>query len=384
MGTPVISVAPETAILVDGTNALGFSLLKNLSADRKTENVLVSPLSVSTALSMAESGAAGATQSEMARLLGTDKMSDEARGQAQSALADSLRNPPGIKLSVANSLWIDQSFNLKPDFQARSQKTFGATLETLDFEVPASVTRINDWVKLQTGGKIDEIIEKLNVDDRAVLVNAVYFRGDWFDEFNKELTANETFSTPARAVQVPLMRSASEFRYTDNEKFQMVALPYKGQQMAFYIVLPRAKTGLNALIQTLDAPALKANIATMSVREGTVYLPRFEVKDSIELSAPLQSLGMKTAFNVERADFSRMASEKVFIGKVLHKTTLEVNEVGTVAAATSAVTAVAGAAEDPEALKPFVLRADRPFLLALRDDKTGAILFLGIINQPKS
>ena len=384
MNTPVIKIAPETATLVDGTNALGFSLLKNLNAKRQKENVLVSPFSITMALAMAESGAAGQTKSEMARLLGTGKMSEGARDNAHSALADSLRNTPNVKLSVANSLWLNQGFGLKPDFQARTQKTFGATLETLDFRAPDSVTRINDWVKSQTGGKIDGIIEKLSVDDRAVLVNAVYFRGDWFDAFDKKLTATETFSTPDRAVKVPLMRSASEFRYTDNEKFQMVALPYKGQEMAFYVVLPRPKTGLSALIKTFDALALKANIAKMSAREGTVYLPRFEVKDNIELSPPLQSLGMKTAFSVTQADFSPMASERVFISRVLHKTTLELDEVGTVATATTAVVAVAGAAEAPEAQEPFVFRADRPFLLALRDDKTGAILFLGVVNQPKN
>ncbi len=179
------------------------------------------------------------------------------------------------------------------------------------------------------------------------------------------------------------MRSASEFRYTDNEKFQMVALPYKGQEMAFYVVLPRPKTGLSALIKTFDALALKANIAKMSAREGTVYLPRFEVKDNIELSPPLQSLGMKTAFSVTQADFSPMASERVFISRVLHKTTLELDEVGTVATAATAVESAA-AAEAPEVQEPFVFRADRPFLLALRDDKTGAILFLGVVNQPKN
>lgn len=178
LNTPVIKIAPETATLVDGTNALGFSLLKNLNAQRQKENVLVSPLSIAMALAMAESGAAGQTKSEIARLLGTGKMSEGARDNAYSAFADSLRNTPEVKLSVANSLWLNRGFGLKPDFQARTQKTFGATSKTLDFRAPDSVTRINDWVKSQTGGKIDGIIEKLSVDDRAVLVNAVYFRGE--------------------------------------------------------------------------------------------------------------------------------------------------------------------------------------------------------------
>ncbi len=382
LNTPVISVAPATATLVDGTNNLGFSLLKDLNADRKTGNVLVSPFSIATALAMAEGGAAGGTQSEMARLLGTDKTSDDARDQAHAALADSLRNATGVKISIANSLWLDQGFDLNPDFQARSQKAFGANLETLDFEAPDSATRINDWVKSQTGGKIDEIIEKLDPDDRAVLVNAVYFRGDWLDEFDKNQTTTETFSAPGGTTEVPLMRSARDFRYTDNEKFQMVALPYKGQELALYVILPRAKLGLNAFLKTFDAPALKANIAKMSAREGTVYLPRFEVKDDIELSSPLQSLGMKKAFSVTQADFSRMASKKVFISRVLHKTTLEVDEAGTVATATTAV--VAAAAADAVEQEPFEFRADRPFLLALRDDKTGAILFLGVVNRPKN
>ena len=380
IATP-LTMNQEKQSLVSGDNALGFSLLQKRVAEQKNANVLLSPLSIATALAMVQGGASGATQTEMARVLGTENLDEKAREADNAALFSSLQSASDVQLSLANSLWVNRDFPIKADFGKRSETIYGAKVNVLDFSQPNAPQQINDWVKASTRGKIDKMIDRLSPDDRLVLMNAIYFQGNWLEKFDAKATRTVPFAAPGGQRDVPMMRRSDDFDYQENAEMQAVALPYKGGRMALYLLLPRENQSLETLLASLNAKSFDALVAKMTKREGRVALPRFKMSDDIALNEPLQSLGMKSAFALS-ADFSRIAPE-LFISAVRHKAVIEVNETGTEAAAVTSI-GMAGSAMPMDKPEPFVFNANRPFLLALRDNESGALLFLGAVKTPET
>ena len=370
--------------VIEGTNALGFSLLNRVMAQSPQNNVLLSPFSITSALAMVQNGAAGQTRSEIARVLGVEKLDETVLDAAHRALLTSLKNAPETELLVANSLWLHQDFTIKPDFQKRTQQTFDAEVSTLDFAASNAPQQINDWVAKNTKDKITQMIEQLAPDDRMVLMNAVYFRGDWLDPFEKDNTRDEPFFAPSGKREVPMMGRHDHFNYLENADLQLVSLPYKGERMEMYLLLPRQKTALNALLAKMDAKSFGALIGKMSNREGSVSLPRFKMSDDITLRPYLEQFGIKAAFSMQNADFSPIAPPPLWISGARHKAVIEIDETGTEAAAATSIGMAGAAAPNPNRPKPFSFIADHPFLLALRDKESGALLFMGAVNEPET
>lgn len=371
----------EKQSLVSGYNALGFSLLRQRVAENKNANVLLSPLSIATALAMVQGGASGNTQTEMARVLGTGNLDEKTREADNAALFSSLQNASDVQLSLANSLWINQGFQIKPDFQKRTETVYDAKVSALDFSQPNAPQQINDWVKASTRGKIDKMIDRLAPNDEMVLMNAVYFKGNWLEKFDPRDTANASFFASDGKRDVPMMRRSDNFNYLENAEMQAVALPYKGRRMSLYLLLPRENNSLEKLLASLDAKSFDALANKMTKRKGSVSLPRFKMQDDINLTPPLKTLGMTSAFGLQ-ADFSRIAPQ-LFISGARHKAVIEVNETGTEAAAATSI-GMAGSAMPMNQPEPFVFVANRPFLLALRDNQSGALLFLGAVKTPET
>lgn len=375
----LIDINPK---LADATNRVGFALLHKLSTDGKT--VLISPASVDIALSMTYNGAAGETQTGMATALSLDGMSLDELNSAQQELRNQLLDSTSdITLSIANSLWSKQGYAFDTTFLANTRNYYSAKLSELDFASPDAPVTINDWVKENTRGKITKMIDKIPDNAILYLLNAIYFKGTWTYQFEEANTGDLIFHHPSGDRPRPLMSLRTDFDYFEDGLMQAVRLPYgESKQFAMIVLLPRETTTLAALADSLSFERWQTLTAELSMRAGTVRLPRFTLNYETGLNEPLTAMGMDKAFDPFGADFSRMISGvggNVYITAVKHKTFMEVNEEGTEAAAVTSVEV--GITAFPGPPPPFTMIVDRPFFCAIADKESGLILFMGTVSE---
>ena len=375
--------APVDSKLVDANTKFGFKLFSEILKQDSKKNVFVSPTSVAIALSMTYNGANGETQQAMAKALELQGMSLQDVNQANEALKASLENAdPAVQLSIANSLWAKQGTNFKPDFMQRNQQFYKAKVTELDFAKPDATNTINSWVKENTRGKIDKIVQQIQPDNVLFLINAIYFKGNWTKKFDKGATTERPFYlSNGTQKQHPLMSQSGKYRYFENDTLQAVSLPYGKGRLNLYVFLPKKNTNLDAFQQQLAVENWQEWMTQFRMRQGSIQLPRFKFDYDIQLNDALKALGMESAFNEAKANFSNMTSASVKINEVKHKTFVEVNEEGTEAAAATSIGIVGTAVARPE--EPFQMIVDRPFFCAIRDNQTGTILFMGSIREPK-
>jgi len=391
---PPPRVAPKIAVpatpplggasVADASNRFAFDLYGRLRG--QGGNLFFSPYSLSSALAMTSAGARGETARQMAAVL---HLPGGAAGvhAAYAALGADL-NAPGkpYELAVTSALWGQKGYGFLPDFLALLKTHYGAPLAELDFAADTEAARrtINAHVEKATRDRIKDLIAEgqLAAETRLVLTNAIYFKGRWRWTFDKTLTSDEEFFlAPDRKVRVPMMRDGREFPYADLGDFQALALPYTGGRLAMVVLVPKKPDGLAALEKSLSAAKVAECLARMRAQEVQVALPRFTMTTAFLLRETLAAMGMGDAFDFAKADFSGMngGKEPLWIGQVIHKAFVEVNEEGTEAAAATAVVAEGREAPAP----PPVFRADRPFLFLIRDVRSGCILFLGRLADPR-
>jgi serpin B len=369
--------------LIAANTQFGFKLFGEILKQDQGKNVFVSPSSVAIALAMTYNGASGNTQREMARALQLNGMSLSDLNRANADLKALLENPdPKVQLAIANSLWARQNVRFKPDFMQRNTQFYGAEVSNLNFSDPNAPAIINSWVKDNTRGKIDKIVDSIHPNDILFLINAIYFKGDWSQPFDPQKTANKPFyRADGTQKQHPMMSQIGMFRYLETERFQAISLPYgKERRMSMYILLPKKSYSLASFSKDLTAENWTQWMSRMRIREGSLQLPRFKQDYKIELKRALSALGMASAFNPSKSDFSGITDLKVWIDQVKHKTFVEVNEEGTEAAA---VTSIGIRTTSAILEEPFRMVVDRPFFCAIRDDQTGSVLFMGAINDPQ-
>jgi serpin B len=329
----------------------------------------------------------------MARVLRFQGTPDEVM-RASGRLAASLQDPSRpIVFRIANRLFGEKTYRFEPAYLEATKTAFGAALEPVDFHHAAEGARIliNGWVEEKTEKRIRNLVPPngVNRETRLVLVNAIYFLGDWADPFKKEATTTQPFSVSASAKKdVPTMHAAEHFRFAARDGWKAVELPYKGGSMSMLVVLPDAVDGLSALETSLTTEKLDGIVKSMSPARVYVSLPKFEIDPtgSLPLGDVLQGLGMKAAFSSATADFTGMANppnpaDRLFISQVFHKAFVKVDEKGTeAAAATAVVMERAGAL--PQKTEEF--KADHPFLFVIRDNASGLILFMGRVADPSA
>jgi serine protease inhibitor len=363
-------------------NIFGLKLLADVASHNRHENVFLSPLSVFSALAMAESGAAGETRSAMRKTLSVPaslSMREGALGEAGSTLLKTLQSQQGIELSIANALWSDTKMPLSPGFVQRCHNSYEAEAATLDFSKPATADIINDWVKKKTQGKIANIVTPGMVSaSQAILTNAVYFRGKWQYQFSKQETQEGTFHLAnGGQKKVPLMhRSPLPGAYLRGNGFEAAVLPYQSSGIEMYAILPMPGKSPEEVLANISLEKLRSSFAS---DELDLRLPRFTLDFSAGLKDALTRMGMGPAFH-PGADFAPMGSPGFYIGDVLHKTRLEVDEEGTVAAAATAVGVLSAAVPK---IHKRTLVFDRPFAVLLCDSQTGAVLFAGVVYDPQ-
>lgn len=376
---------PETTSIdgraVEGNTRFGLQLFMKLMDMAPGENVLISPASISLALAMTYNGAEGHTKEAMASTLGIAGLELEEANDAYARLENLLEKAaPGIELTMANSLWGRKGVAFKKEFIERIRGSFKATAVELDFEDPDAPTRINDWVTRETGGLIDSVVERIEPDTILYLINAIHFHGEWAVRFPGENTHEAPFTLWDGTQRLhPMMSQTGEYLYQEHDGFQAARLPYGDGRFAMYVFLPEPDYCVVAFSEAL-AENWSHWMSGFEATQIDLVFPRFAVEYDSDLSNPLKALGMDVAFDHERAEFGGMCPipPKVFIGSVMHKTTLNCDEKGTKAAAATAVEMkIEAALETPSMV------VNRPFILAIQDDEAGVLLFLGCVADPK-
>lgn len=368
--------------LVEANTKFGFKLFSQLRKLEGTQNIFVSPSSVAIALAMTYNGASGSTQQAMAQTLELQGMSLEQINSDYAGLKKILENPdPKVQLTIANSLWANKNATFQADFLRRNRDYYAAKVTNLDFNDAAALSIINSWVQENTRGKINKIVEKVSPEQMLFLVNAIYFKGSWKKEFDKNQTREQPFYLAnGGKKQHPIMSQSGSYKYLENEQFQAVSLPYgEDGKLSFYVFLPRSNSSLESFYQNLNAANWDKWMSEFRSQEGFLGLPKFKIDYSITLNDTLQALGMREAFS-NQANFSAMG-KNLKISEVKHKTFVEVNEEGTEAAAATSIGIELVSAFESQ--KPFRMVVDRPFFCAIRDNQTGSILFMGSIVEPK-
>jgi len=379
--------ADDLRVLVDDNNAFALDLYQSLP---RGENLIYSPFSISLALAMTYGGARGETESQMANTLHFDLPQDRLHPafnaldltlEETAKAADDNQEP--LQLNIANAVWAEETFSFLPEFLNTIGRNYGAGINLADFVGNHEPARqdINDWVNKETNDRIQDLLPEgsLNPDTRMVLVNAIYFKADWLDQFSSA----DTFEVPfdlldGSSVEVPMMHQGMQIPYVQGDGYQAVELAYAGGTAAMDIIVPDAGN-FEAFDASLTVGSLNEILGNMQPASVQLGLPKFTFTSDFSLAERLQSMGMQDAFDPDRADLSGMTGRRdLFISDVVHKAFIAVDEAGTEAAAATGV--IIGVTSAP--LFDISLVVDRPFIFAVRDLESGQILFMGCVVNP--
>lgn len=391
--TAPMNASDETFISqIKGNNQFAFDLYSQLKSS--DGNIFFSPFSISTALAMTYEGARGNTEKQMRDALkfiepkkDLHKAFNTLDLMLQRQMQDAKKSDPksAFRLEIANSIWAQRDFNWLSSFLDVLAVNYNAGIYTVDFIKAAEQARIaiNKWVEGKTHEKIKDLIQPGVLDDttRMVLVNAIYFYGQWLYEFKKEDTYDEPFSLlDGSQVNVPMMHHTEHHNYYKGEIYEALELEYKDCEVVMDIILPEMGK-FTEFESQLSNMILEEIITNMKPTEIILTMPKFKSDATFELSKTLKAMGMTDAFNPNAADFSGMDGEKdLFISEVIHKAYVAVDEKGTEAAAATAVVMKLSAAPVEQGI---VVKIDRPFIYMIRDKKSGAVLFLGRVLDPR-
>jgi serine protease inhibitor len=357
-------------------NAFGLNLFDTLLPGSDGGNIAISPLSVALALQVLYNGAAGSTQQAMTQMLKLGTLSAQALNSDNAALQASLMSvDPKVQLTIANSLWVDQSDGpVLPSFTQTDEAYYGATVGDLA-GAPANV---NAWVDSETHGLITQLMPPGEYED-AIIANVLYFKGQWTTSFDPTNTVAASF-TLSSGSQTPteLMHQTGSFAYAAGTlhgvNFQAVRMPYGQGRLGMLIILPNAGADVTRFVADVTVDDLNGLIEQLEPSTVTIALPRFTASYGASSTGALASMGMGIAFGPS-ADFSALAPG-FSVNVVEHKTVIEVDETGTVAAAAT------GGGDSLVAPQQYTMTMDHPFFYAIQDDKTGALLFIGVLMNP--
>ncbi|MDX9880514.1 MAG: serpin family protein [Prolixibacteraceae bacterium] len=377
-----ITLNQKSAKIVESDNQFGLELFREINeTDTEGKNIMVSPLSVSLALAMAYNGAGGDTKSQMETMLHKLNLTPDEINQSYKNLVAALKSHDvKVALEIANGIFYHQDFSVKNDFLNANITYYDAEVKALDFgNSKNTLETINGWVNKKTHEKIESILDVISPNDVMVLVNAVYFNGEWTYRFEKDNTADRVFFYEDGSNRnIPTMMIKEKFAYYEHSQFEMLELPYGGGKYSMLVFLPKEKTTVDQTIGLLTPENMTSWTGQMQIREKKVFLPKFEFKYDNALSDDLQALGMTDAFLPGKADFKGISDIQIYISEVMHKSYIKVDERGTEAAAVTGIVF-----ENTSTGANDVFAVDRPFAFAIREKDTNAILFIGKVTDPE-
>jgi serpin B len=366
-------------------NAFAFDLFYKILQTTNDKNVFISPLSVDFALGMTLNGANGVTEQEMKQVLRHSGLTSAQINEYYRIMLNALPAvDPTTKLNIANSIWCREGFPFHQSFLDVNAKYFDAEIRNLDFASPTALQTINDWAARQTNNLIQEALNEVSPYAVMYLINAIYFKGTWTTQFEKENTVKTPFfAANGSQNQVYMMHiPENAFPYFADENAQFLDMSYGNGAFSMTVILPHEGKTLQDVTDNLSSDYFNDIVENrLRERDVEVFFPRFKTEYQIELGNVLAALGMPSAFDSRprlfggTADFSGMSEIELFINSVIHTTFVEVNEEGTEAAAVTAVVVFPTMGVPPP--RPTLFRADRPFMFVIRENSTGAILFMG-------
>lgn len=372
-----LDLTTKSAEFVQKGGAFSFDYIDRINAEAPGDYI-ISPLSMQFLLGMILDGAQGQTADEIANVLGYGAGEVQAVNEYCLSMLQQL---PALDkmttLSIANAIFVDDGWPLKDAYKSAIGQYFQAQVSNLDFMDEASSLRaINGWCEKHTNGLIPKILDEVNPEMLAYLLNAMYFKSQWKEKFQNSSTANETFTDESGTkVKVPMMKQNKSHGYAENDIYQAVRLPYGNGAFAMYVFLPRGKYNLadvTASLKKSDWNEVRNNLRSYSV---DLWLPKFETKFQIQLKEILSAMGMPSAFDSEKADFKAMSDFALRLSFVQQNAVIKVDEEGSEAAVVSSAGMEKATAVAPE--KPVVFHADHPFLYLIAEASSGAVLFAG-------
>ena len=352
-------------------NALGYSIEKDGKRD-----FMISPLSMVYALGMINNGAGDNTENKISKATGLTGGTDGINKFCHKIMNEFALIDNSTTMNIANAAIINKKLKVKKDFVNTLKDNYDAMAEACDFGKKSTVDKVNSWCAEKTDGMISRMINDINPDDAAIIVNAIYFKGSWKNIFDKKNTKKDKFKTADGSVKdVDMMQKTKIERYTENETFSAISMLYGNGHYSMQIILPKKGKSIGDAVEVLRNTEWNKFINSMNANKVNVMMPRFDIEYTRDLKPMLTDMGAGDMFNRKKADMSRLCKNKAWISSIMQKTKIEVSEEGTKAAAATGTVTIG--AFDIEKAKTIKFKADRPFLFVITERNTGMICFIG-------
>ena len=375
-----INLSANQVSLIESENSFAFDIFKKVMENAGgSENIIISPLSISYALSMTLNGANGATRDSMLKALRVIGITPEIINNSHKNLSEALLSvDKRVLISIANSVWIENNFVVKKPFTDILIGFYNAEAKSFDITDPLVPKQINSWIESKTNGLIKDMIDQLDYSTVMLLINAIYFKGKWKSQFDANNTVQKSFYKPGgTTTEVPMMKQTSDLRIFAGNGFVLAEFPYGQGNFVMDVILPDDQNGVNSIIPLINDNIFKGWLNQMTIRETDLSFPRFKYGYKNKLKDILADMGMGIAFT-DNADFSNISDISLLINDVIHQAFIETNEEGTEAAAATIVEIRVTSMPPP----PFVLNIDHSFLYIIRETTTNSILFMGRVVDP--
>jgi serpin B len=376
-----INLTLKQATLVTSENSFAFDIFHKVNQGAGDQNVIISPLSLSSALSMTVNGAANGTRDSILKALRVSDISIDDLNKSYKDLTEALLSVDSrVIMEIANSVWAEKTFSVKKPFSDVLTGYYDAEARSFDITDPTAPQEINQWISDHTNGLIKNMIDQLDDNTVMLLINAIYFKGKWKSEFNATATTTRSFTKPnGSSEDVPTMHQTETQKVYEGDGFDIVELPYGQGNFVMDIVLPWGND-LSALSNSLTVSNLNTWTTSMTSRKVNLYLPKFKYGYKVNLNDILSQMGMAIAFT-DTADFSNISDMGLLINKVLHQAFIETNEEGTEAAAATVVE-IGTTVYNPN--DPVLFDVNRQFIYIIREVTTNSVIFMGKVTDPLS
>jgi len=373
-----IEMTEKGSQIISASNDFGIEMFRQVSMV-DSGNLMLSPLSASSALSMLLNGCDGETFTQIGAMLGyKDLTADEINGLYKSLVAQLLDADPEVNLALANAIWYRQGFQVKAEFLNTMHSSYDATTEALDFDSPQALTTINNWASDNTNGKITKVMDEISADAVMFLMNALYFKGNWTYKFDKSKTSLQPFNPDGQSpVMVDMMKANLSFRQIFGLGYTAIELPYGRQNFSMVILLP--VEGLDSFNNGFDGNKwheITAALDGATPISRDLSIPKFKFSYEKQLNDQLKAMGMLDAFIPGLADLSGIADADLFVSFVKQNTFVDVNEEGTEAAAVTTIGVYNTSLPDPVII-------NKPFIFAIRERMSNSLLFIGKVELPE-
>lgn len=351
------------------------NLMKTLLKNNKNNNIFISPLSIFSILSETENGSVGAAKNELNSVLSYDTTDPNIQ---MKNLANYYNGLQSTSIKLANSMWIKNNSSVNKDFISSAKEYYNSDVKNIDFQDSASSHIINQWISDKTNKKITNLNFTFDKSTNLLLVNSIYFKAQWLHQFNKNATTKGDFNTAdGKKVTVDMMKQKGSFSYFENKDFQVIDLPYR-DNFSMYIFLPKQGKNIENYVNEIDPQKIENYIKILKEESINITMPKLNFQYETDLASSLKLMGINKVFSPEN-NWLIGISKNLYLNNIIHKSYLSIDENGTEAAAvTTEILSGTAMPQSPE--KDFIVT--RPFLMSIRDDKTGLILFTGLIKKP--